>query len=146
MTKGQRNVALEKSICQINTFDDRTTPISTIKSPSKEKLLISADSRRVTSKKEFILNVLVTFGDICYGRNSMRRVVSLSACDLSALFCPEAPVECSPPIGSVSSVHHDESAATRRCPALATWLSLSLHITQRWHAASLPSQNTRRTC
>lgn len=55
-------------------------------------------------------------GDICYGRNSMGDLVSLSICDLSALFHPEAPVKCSSPILSVSSVHRDECRATFASP------------------------------
>lgn len=58
----------------------------------------------------------------------MGDVVSLSTCDLSALFCPGAPVKCNSPILSVTAVHHDESRATF---ALTTWLShsISAHYT-----------------
>lgn len=78
----------------------------------------------------------------------MGNVVSLSISDLSALFRLGPPVKCNSPILSVSSVHHDECRSTFASPALSTWLSLSLslHITHRWHTASLLSQNTRQTC
>ena len=144
------SVSLDKWVCQMNQFEDRKTPALSFKSPLKEQALISAGSRQVTE-------LIPVFRFFCCMSDAVILVVAGTAWEMQypfpLLICQHnffrlgVPVERNPPIVSISPVHHDKSGATFASPALhSARLSPSLRITHHWHAASLPSQNTRRTC